>query len=395
MLPRALKSILVAAAALAALECAARVANTLEDDWNAPAPYERPADSHWSQPSAMLGWERRPEFRGSVNDIGNHPRAFDARGLFTVDGEQLADGSMPVVLFVGDSNTFGWGVRTEESFPEVVDRLLPLAAVNVAVPGYSSYQGMLDLERHLGAPQPVLVVIAFGFNDRRYVAPPDTPDDDARMARIAGREAPATQRWWHRLHLVKAMNWLLARAGGRPRMPTKGSVETLPPRVDELAYGRNLRRMIEAARARGSRVLLVTLNDSPIMTQHLCSALQAEPRAAIAHLSVLERSGTAFADLARLHLVHAYRAIGDTRRAASVARTTLVRDEDGGWPVRMDRDYAEIARAVGAELGVPVFDGGAIVDEHPGDYLDMCHFNAAAHARLGESLAARIGALLR
>jgi lysophospholipase L1-like esterase len=391
-----LKGILASALVLVALECAARVANTLEDDWNAPAPYERPADSYWSQPSATLGWERKPEFRGHVNDIGRHPRAFDAEGYFTVDGAQLADRNTPVVLFVGESNTFGWGVRTEESFAEVVDRLLPIASVNVAVPGYSTYQGMLDLERHVRAVQPALVVIAFGFNDRRYVVPPDTPDGAARMARIAGRGVPSTPpRWLDRCHIAKGTRRLLQWIGARPTLPRKGSIENLPPRVDELGYGQNLRRMIETARAHGSRVLLVTLGDSPIMTQHLQSALQAEPREAIAHLSVLERSGTAFADLARLHLARAYRALGEPRRAESVAMTTLVRDEDGGWPVRTDREYAEIVRAVGVELGVPVFDGGAIVDEHPGDYLDMCHFNAAAHARLGEALAPEIGALLR
>lgn len=75
------------------------------------------------------------------------------------------------LLAVGDSVTFGHGVRGEETWPEVLERQLaarfpgrPVDVINTAVPGNSPFQEYHDLERAL-AFQPDAAVIQFVLND--------------------------------------------------------------------------------------------------------------------------------------------------------------------------------------------------------------------------------------
>ena len=75
------------------------------------------------------------------------------------------------VLAVGDSVTFGHGVRAEDAWPERLERrlaarfpALQVEVVNTAVPGNSPFQEYYDLERALPL-EPDAVVIQFVLND--------------------------------------------------------------------------------------------------------------------------------------------------------------------------------------------------------------------------------------
>ncbi len=74
---------------------------------------------------------------------------------------------------------------------EIVDDLLTGAdAINLAVPGYTSFQGLQTLRRAGPTLRPAVVVVAFGFNDRRYVTEASQADSAAefeRRWRHAGR----------------------------------------------------------------------------------------------------------------------------------------------------------------------------------------------------------------
>src|SRR5690349_2748971 len=136
-LRRALLGFLFALVLVAALEGGARLLR--------PSRVESPAgaeSSDWMEPSAELGWRNKPGFRGTVY-LGE--RAFDEQGLFTVDTPAAtAEGrrGKRLILLLGDSRTFGNGVPVEATYGEILDRQLPGAEViNLAVPGYSSFQG--------------------------------------------------------------------------------------------------------------------------------------------------------------------------------------------------------------------------------------------------------------
>ena len=165
---------------LLALEMLARIAGTVVQDF---APTGTASATNWLKYSPDLGWVRRPGFKGHA---GLADREFDAAGYFAVDSRQIAGSTgRKKVVFLGDSNTFGFGTPTADSFVEVADRLLPdVDMINLGVVGYSSYQGRLTLEKHLPLLKPDLVVVSFNFNDRRYVAPPDEVDSQQEFQRV-------------------------------------------------------------------------------------------------------------------------------------------------------------------------------------------------------------------
>ena len=85
--------------------------------------------------------------------------SFDRAGYFAVDSKEITDTARKKIIFIGDSSTFGYGVPTESSFVEVVEGLLKdVNTINLAVSGYTSYQGRLSLEKYLPLLKPDLVV---------------------------------------------------------------------------------------------------------------------------------------------------------------------------------------------------------------------------------------------
>ncbi len=146
-------------------------------------------------------------------------------------------------------------------------------------------------------------------------------------------------------------------------------------------------------------VLFVLLRDDPMQSDHLkrgiASLASGDYDTAIAYLSSATQSQMMFRDLARLYLVKAYEAKGDDAKAAEVSLApSIYRSFSGGTLIRLDTAYNEIMREVAAESHVALLDGAAVLEEHPGVFVDFCHFNPDGHRRLGELLADRISEIL-
>jgi lysophospholipase L1-like esterase len=152
------------------------------------------------------------------------------------------------LVFIGDSCM--WQGYAEFA-AEALSRELPEAgrfeAVNLGVPGYTSYQGRLLSERWLAKLEPDLVVIAFGWNDhwqaygasdsQRAVSPAL-----ARVARVANRS--------------RVVQWFTNRGAAERETP-------LPiPRVSLEEYRANLAGIGERGERAGGRVLLLTAASS-------------------------------------------------------------------------------------------------------------------------------------
>jgi len=176
-------------------------------------------------------------------------------------------GSLRVVC-LGDSVTFGYRVplvfpdvpdawdRGDAPYPGRLERILrerfpgrDVEVIALAVPGYSTHQGLLLLERWIGRLAPDVVVICFGFNDVTLKHAPDevvmTRDrvDTALRAILSSSQA-----------LLHAWRWWTSRAaasgaGAEPPTPR--------PRVSPERYLDNVTAMVELARERGARVLVV------------------------------------------------------------------------------------------------------------------------------------------
>jgi lysophospholipase L1-like esterase len=392
--------LLTAALILGCLEVGARVMATVVQDRQRMAEERPNPPEDWFVYSPTLGWERKPGYRSTY---AGGPRAFDSAGYLVDDSVGVVDSTRRTVLFIGDSNTFGYGVPTETSFVAVVKRTLPgIRTINLGVPGYSSYQGRLSIEAKLALLKPDLLVAGFGYNDRRAVIPPEGPDGPTQFRRIY----EASHGLAHRLsaplessYLYRAIRALLQRVGVVPAEPRDTRVDDLQPRVNEEAFRANLSRIVEFSNEHRVPVIFMALGDNPLETELVREGIahfeQMQYTLAVAYLDVAVGFYSPFSDLARLYLVRTLLAMSDTSQAATAAvLDDPTRSLHGGDIIRLDTDYNDIMKQVALTYGVPVVDAAAVLADSPADYLDAIHFNESGHRKVGEVLAAQIKALL-
>lgn len=91
------------------------------------------------------------------------------------------------LLFVGDSITFGEGVRDEEAFPSVAERILPgrlpearPRVINGGVPGYGIAEETALVKALLPRVRPAVVLLTFCVNDLFAVMEQQAPERYAR-----------------------------------------------------------------------------------------------------------------------------------------------------------------------------------------------------------------------
>jgi lysophospholipase L1-like esterase len=131
--------------------------------------------------------------------------ALNSKGMRGAEPEE----GRPKILFVGDSFTFGEGVRAEDTFPERVERALAgrlsfsPQSINAGVPGYGSQQEAERLPEFLADFKPRAVVLVYVPND-------PIPLDDAvkrgdDLLRRGDEEAPT-------LYLVRLLAGVFSRA---------------------------------------------------------------------------------------------------------------------------------------------------------------------------------------
>lgn len=252
----------------------------------------------------LLLWRLKPNLKNVVWDFtilstnaeglrANYPTRTKPAGTFRI-------------VCVGDSVTFGyrvppvWPDRPTEydpnwmPFPMLVEKELRAANPNrlievfpLAVPGYTSQQGLAWLKRDIDELQPDMVITSFGWNDASMS---DTPD----------REAIRTD-WWpvtvrrlidHSQALAHATRWL------RNREAPAGKSQRRPqPRVSEYEYVGNIKSIVELARARQLGVIVIgapyrdsTTNPSEAarMTKYRSHLRSSMEQANVPYLEVLE-----------------------------------------------------------------------------------------------------------
>jgi lysophospholipase L1-like esterase len=118
--------------------------------------------------------------------------------------------------------------------------------ITMAVPGYTSHQGLAWLRRDIDRLQPDLLIISFGWNDASFT---DVPDREA----IKTNWGAVTVRWLvdHSQAFAHATHWLRARQS----LPTK--VVRPTQRVGEQDYLNNLMAMAQLARQKQSKAITI------------------------------------------------------------------------------------------------------------------------------------------
>ena len=351
---------------------------------------------NWYMLSSEFGWMNRPNFYGEGFEHGRNPREFDSRGLVSIDAAQLAaDDQRPRIIAIGDSSTFGWGIRAEHTFVEVLDDLLPdFSVINLGVLGYSSFQGYQRLIKQ-GLPlQPSLLIVSFNYNDRLAVPSVSEVDSEKRFARNVRQTRLEVIK---RFYLLRALTRVLRAVGLVDAPPTSTvtdleDIRILPARVPPEQYRENLVKIAQVAQERHIPIIFLVLGDNPNQTAHLRNGItflnQSQYDSAINELRIAVGEKNNFSMLAQKYLALAYERTGRLAEAKEVlrAKQPAVVGLHGATPVYLDVEYQQIMRTVANEYGIKLVEGSHALENDPSIYLDFCHPNEVGHTIIGHLL---------
>jgi len=169
------------------------------------------------------------------------------------------------IVCLGDSVTFGYRVPPVwpekpkdynpewQPYPMLLESELRKANPNrsievfpMAVPGYTSHQGLAWLRRDIGYLQPDMVIASFGWNDASLSDAPDRELIDTRWSSVTGR-------WLidHSQAIAHVTRWM------RSRKEVKPVVRTPVPRVSQKEYVDNFNAIVQVAKDHGAAVIVI------------------------------------------------------------------------------------------------------------------------------------------
>lgn len=210
------------------------------------------------------------------------------------------------IVCLGDSVTFGYRVptvwpdkpndydRQALPYPMLLEKELRAAnpnkqieVVTMAVPGYTSHQGLAWLRREIDSLKPDLLTISFGWNDASLS---DVTDSEA----IKTNWQAVTVRWLvdHSQAFAHATHWL------RARQPPSARVVRPAPRVSEQNYLHNMIAMAQLGRQKQAAVIMLAAPYRDKVTNPAEAALMQRYRAGLR--SVSGQNGLPFLELPEL-----------------------------------------------------------------------------------------------
>ncbi len=360
---------------------------------------EQQRQSVWYHYSPTLGWDIASGYQG---ELYRSVREFDQTGLLSVDADQLQDRqksqqNSKTIVFLGDSVTFGYGVATAQTFIEQLDQQLPGSRlINLAVPGYSSWQG-LQIFREKGVSlEPDIVVIAFHFNDRRYVTELSRQDSAEHFEQIYHYT-----RWRAYLESLQSSYLylcalILAGEGGEKQTVR---LDTLLPRVSEQRYRDNLQVLISEVRGVGAEPVLLLLPDNPFHAiyygEEQLNLVRTQPQFVAEALAenIHENPHNWFNALTRLQLAELYQRQNNAVPLDELLTVELYNSVHGGYPIVADYPYHRAANALAAKEGVAVIDMRLALNVSADHYLDFAHLSVAGHKVVAQQLNSQLSAI--
>ncbi|HET6978435.1 MAG TPA: SGNH/GDSL hydrolase family protein [Pyrinomonadaceae bacterium] len=209
------------------------------------------------------------------------------------------------IVCLGDSVTFGyrvppvWPERPNDFDPEwqpypmLLEKELRKANPNrsievfpMAVPGYTSHQGLAWLKRDIDYLKPDVVIASFGWNDASFG---DVPDREA----VDTRWWPVAIRWLidHSQAFAHATRWL------RSRNQVTSVVHAPGPRVSQQEYIQNFDAIVRLAKDHGAGVIVIGAPyrdsktnppEAQLMTQYRASLKAEMQQSQTPYLEILE-----------------------------------------------------------------------------------------------------------
>jgi lysophospholipase L1-like esterase len=163
------------------------------------------------------------------------------------------------IFIMGDSGVYGWGVEAENTFSRQLEKRLNSSAtdgrrfevINAGVPGYTSYHGILLLERKLLGFDPDMIVIGYGWADHMVGSMED-------KAWLRERSPLWTAFENHIAVRFRICQWFTEALAARSR-------RRITHRVSLDDYRSNLERMAAIARESGVKTVFLTVQSKLVM----------------------------------------------------------------------------------------------------------------------------------
>lgn len=211
------------------------------------------------------------------------------------------------IVCLGDSVTFGYRVPvvwpdkpTEYDpgwlpFPMLLEKHLRAAnpgrtieVVTMAVPGYTSHQGLAWLRRDIDRFKPDLLTVSFGWNDASFSDAPDREAINTKWYAVATRGLiEFSQAFAHATHWLRSLQEIRRGPGGRPTA-----------RVSQQEYLENMSGITELAQTRGAHVIVIAAPYRDRVTNAPEAEVMVRYRAALR--SLMEQRGVPFLQVLEL-----------------------------------------------------------------------------------------------
>ena len=220
----------------------------------------------------LLLWRLKPNLNQAVWDFtvlstnAQHLRSEDPSRVFG----PKPPGTIRVVC-LGDSVTFGfrvpvvWPDKPTEydrgwlPYPMLIEKQLRAAnpgrsieVITMAVPGYTSHQGLAWLRRDIDWLDPDLLTVSFGWNDASFS---DAPDREA----IRTDWSAFGVRWLidHSQSFAHATRWLRARQAREAQAKPPAQPRRPAARVSRAEYLNNMLQIERLGREQGAAVIVI------------------------------------------------------------------------------------------------------------------------------------------
>src|SRR6185436_7874212 len=214
----------------------------------------------------LLLWRLKPNLDHAVWDFT--VVTTNASRLRDVDPKRQLQSKQPGtfrIVCLGGCVTFGYRVpavcpeKPAEydpdwiPYPMLLEKYLRAAnpgrsieVITMAVPGYTSHQGLAWLRRDINELDPDLITVSFGWNDVSFS---DAPDRET----IATGWRAVGLRWMieHSQAFAHATRWL------RSRQPAAAQIRRPVTRVSEQEYLNNFQEFTRLAKTKGIRIIIL------------------------------------------------------------------------------------------------------------------------------------------
>jgi lysophospholipase L1-like esterase len=224
-------------------------------------PYYSAPDLYRPSDDPRVLFEPRPNFDGFSEGVWVRT---NSRGLRERELPLAKSAGTRRVVFLGDSVTFGAGVRDDEPFPRLLETGIngsgaaaPIEILNTGVVGYNTIQELARLEQVGLAYQPDVVVLTFVVNDLL-----ETFSIFDHQYEPTGALAGAKVWLRRNSHLYRFVQQMYWRVGQELRRAREGPTEPLRKRdrLEERLV--TLAEMIRTTRANGASFLLILYPDN-------------------------------------------------------------------------------------------------------------------------------------